>query len=91
MSAIEDVETHGVSAFLSLVVKLNENLFKPIFLETFDWATSSQNVARSICFYRIVEALADKLKVLLYKCRPPYLPNLVNLHSLLRLHFGQFN
>jgi U3 small nucleolar RNA-associated protein 10 len=73
------VEEGVVRAFLALVMKLNENAFKPIFLKVIDWAgeavpTSPKQenqleaekvgvcLPRYLFFYRLVDALADKLK-----------------------------
>jgi len=58
------VEQHAISAFISLIIKLNESLFTPILLSTVEWATSNNNYYRGIFFYRLVESLADKLKSL---------------------------
>ncbi|KAL6058638.1 snoRNA-binding rRNA-processing protein utp10 [Balamuthia mandrillaris] len=66
-SEVESVEETGVEAFLHLVMKLNENTFKPLFLKTYDWATSlneKASTARLILFYRLVNALTEKLKTI---------------------------
>eukprot|EP01133_Synstelium_polycarpum_P006408 gene6408-7434_t len=42
--SIDTVETHIVTSFITLVMKLNENLFKPLFLKTIDWALQSPAV-----------------------------------------------
>lgn len=48
-----------------MIIKLNETLFKPIFLALFDWAISTpNNVPRLAVFYRTLEALSDKLKAI---------------------------
>ncbi|KAJ3184550.1 HEAT repeat-containing protein 1 [Geranomyces variabilis] len=69
---IEAVENGIISAFLQLVMKLNETLFKPLFLKMVDWATSEllmkhgltqQDVdARQLFFYRLVDSLLARLK-----------------------------
>jgi len=64
LTGIEEVEQHAISAFISLIIKLNESLFTPILLSTVEWATSNNNYYRGIFFYRLVESLADKLKSL---------------------------
>ncbi|EGG21033.1 U3 snoRNP protein [Cavenderia fasciculata] len=37
VSNIDLIEEHIISSFMTLVLKLNENLFKPIFLKTIEW------------------------------------------------------
>ncbi|KAJ3173673.1 HEAT repeat-containing protein 1 [Geranomyces variabilis] len=69
---IEAVENGIISAFLQLVMKLNETLFKPLFLKMVDWATSElllkhgltqQDIdARQLFFYRLVDSLLARLK-----------------------------
>ncbi|GAM27014.1 hypothetical protein SAMD00019534_101890 [Acytostelium subglobosum LB1] len=39
---IDLVEQHLISSFIALIMKLNENLFKPLFLKISDWAQSQQ-------------------------------------------------
>ncbi|KAJ3046926.1 HEAT repeat-containing protein 1, partial [Rhizophlyctis rosea] len=66
------VENSIISSFLSLVMKLNETLFKPLFLKTVDWATSDlllkngmkkeEVVGRQIFFYRLLDQLMGRLK-----------------------------
>ncbi|KAI9005428.1 hypothetical protein CLU79DRAFT_841105 [Phycomyces nitens] len=70
--AINEIESAVISAFLDLVMKLNETLFKPLFLKVVDWATvelvddastpSSEAKKRVLFFYRLVDSLLDKLK-----------------------------
>ncbi|TPX61884.1 hypothetical protein PhCBS80983_g00809 [Powellomyces hirtus] len=69
---VEAVENSIISAFLQLVMKLNETLFKPLFLKMVDWATSElllkhgltqEDVnARQLFFYRLVDSLLARLK-----------------------------
>ncbi|KAI8823046.1 uncharacterized protein EV422DRAFT_585585 [Fimicolochytrium jonesii] len=69
---IETVENSIISAFLQLVMKLNETLFKPLFLKMVDWATSELLVkhglsekdvnARQLFLYRLVDSLLGRLK-----------------------------
>ncbi len=68
-----------MNAFVSMVMKLNEVSFKPLFLRLFHWATepvSNSSIAekeqagkegqvsfaRVYCFFRLVNALSEKLK-----------------------------
>ncbi|RUS33557.1 hypothetical protein BC938DRAFT_471117 [Jimgerdemannia flammicorona] len=71
---VDDVEQHIISAFLELVMKLNETLFKPLFLKTLDWATVELTMTGSIAttedmnnrllfFYKLMDNLLDRLKV----------------------------
>lgn len=60
---IEAVESHIFNAFVSLVLKLSESSFKPLYYRLFDWAaTSSSNKNRSITFYRLSNNIAESLK-----------------------------
>lgn len=36
-------EPHIISAFLELVVKLNETAFRPLFRRLYDWAFAAEN------------------------------------------------
>ncbi|KAJ3038299.1 HEAT repeat-containing protein 1 [Rhizophlyctis rosea] len=66
------VENSIISSFLQLVMKMNETLFKPLFLRTIDWATSelleknglsqADIDARQIFFYRLLDNLLGRLK-----------------------------
>ncbi|KAJ3017747.1 HEAT repeat-containing protein 1 [Thoreauomyces humboldtii] len=69
---IEIIENSIISAFLQLVMKLNETLFKPLFLKMVDWATSELLIkhglteedvnARQLFFYRLVDSMLARLK-----------------------------
>ncbi|KND01979.1 uncharacterized protein SPPG_02486, partial [Spizellomyces punctatus DAOM BR117] len=69
---VEAVENSIISSFLQLVMKLNETLFKPLFLKLVDWATSELLIkhglseegvnARQLFFYRLVDSLLGRLK-----------------------------
>lgn len=71
-SEISEIEDAIISAFLDLVMKLNETLFKPLFLKVVDWATvelavegaaaSEDSLKRVLVFYKLVDALLEKLK-----------------------------
>ncbi|KAJ2800935.1 snoRNA-binding rRNA-processing protein utp10, partial [Coemansia furcata] len=72
----ELVEEAALDAFMRFVVKLNENLFKPLFLSFLEWATAAttdlpldgpQHAAetRLRVFYRALNVLFDKLKSIL--------------------------
>ncbi|KAI1320098.1 HEAT repeat-containing protein 1 [Mortierella claussenii] len=65
------VEDAVIEAFMKLVMKLNETLFKPLFLKTLDWATTELQVAKAsfkemqdrlVFFYKLLNALLENLK-----------------------------
>ena len=69
------VENSIIDSFIQLVIKLNESLFKPLFLKTVDWGTSelaqgnaeNEDVevgrdSRLLFTYRLVDRLLDRLK-----------------------------
>ncbi|CEG73094.1 hypothetical protein RMATCC62417_08539 [Rhizopus microsporus] len=63
----DEVEGSIITAFLDLVMKLNETLFKPLFLKVVDWATNElsddeQTSKRVLFFYKLTDALLEKLK-----------------------------
>ncbi|KAI8973417.1 hypothetical protein BDF20DRAFT_837366 [Mycotypha africana] len=74
LNAISEIEDAIISAFLDLVMKLNETLFKPLFLKVIDWATvelategvpmSEDSSSRALFFYKLVDALLEKLKTI---------------------------
>jgi hypothetical protein len=73
-SDINEIEDTIISAFLDLVMKLNETLFKPLFLKVVDWATvelaedgicvSEDGLKRVLFFYKFTDALLEKLKTI---------------------------
>ncbi|KAJ3215399.1 HEAT repeat-containing protein 1 [Dinochytrium kinnereticum] len=60
------VETSSISAFMQFVLRLNESLFKPIFLNLRNWLEDRRiqqgTEHRLLTFYRIMDALMSKLK-----------------------------
>ncbi|KAG0706218.1 hypothetical protein DFH29DRAFT_902720 [Suillus ampliporus] len=62
-----DGEPHIISAFLELVVKLNETAFRPLFRRLYDWAfaAESANVERKVTFCHMYSALLDYFKGLM--------------------------
>ncbi|KAI9255682.1 hypothetical protein BDA99DRAFT_562196 [Phascolomyces articulosus] len=70
---IDELERAMINVFLNLVMKLNETLFKPLYLKVVDWATvelanedeEEQNEdleKRVLFFYKLLDALFDRLK-----------------------------
>ncbi|KAF8975950.1 HEAT repeat-containing protein 1 [Entomortierella lignicola] len=71
IASITAVEDAVIEAFMKLVMKLNETLFKPLFLKTLDWATTELQVAKAsfkdmqyrlIFFYKLLNSLLENLK-----------------------------
>ncbi|KAG2363636.1 hypothetical protein BDR07DRAFT_1471237 [Suillus spraguei] len=62
-----DGEPHIISAFLELVVKLNEAAFRPLFRRLYDWAfaAESANIERKVTFCHMYSALLDYFKGLM--------------------------
>ena len=61
----EDSEAAEVSmfeAFTNLVMKMNESMFKPLFLKLVDWGTSDSS--RSLVMYKVCRQLLESLKSL---------------------------
>eukprot|EP01117_Protostelium_nocturnum_P019681 TRINITY_DN8596_c0_g1_i2.p1 TRINITY_DN8596_c0_g1~~TRINITY_DN8596_c0_g1_i2.p1 ORF type:complete len:2097 (-),score=492.91 TRINITY_DN8596_c0_g1_i2:36-6326(-) len=66
----DQIETAVIVAFMALVLKLNENLFRPFFASLVEWAqvskgsppNNAKEVNRSSFFFRIMDNLANKLK-----------------------------
>lgn len=67
------VEDHALGAFVQFILKLNEQLFRPLFLRTYDWAVidladeegdaaASGLVARRTVLYRVVDRLLGQLR-----------------------------
>lgn len=72
--SVSEVEERSIQAFINLVMKLNETLFKPVFLKTLDWATielaeegsdvlDADQECRALFFYKLLDGLLEKLKV----------------------------
>ncbi|KAI7866230.1 hypothetical protein BDF14DRAFT_1985180 [Spinellus fusiger] len=69
---INEIESAAISTFLVMVMKLNETLFKPLFLKIVDWATVELTIGsdtatpglqqRALFFYKLVDGLLEKLK-----------------------------
>ncbi|KAG2757731.1 hypothetical protein P692DRAFT_20824545 [Suillus brevipes Sb2] len=70
-----DGEPHIISAFLELVVKLNETAFRPLFRRLYDWAFAAENanIDRKVTFCHMYSALLDYFKGLIN----PYMSTLL--------------
>ncbi|KAF9103403.1 HEAT repeat-containing protein 1 [Mortierella sp. AM989] len=71
IASVAFVEDAVIEAFMKLVMKLNETLFKPLFLKSLDWATTELQVAKAsfqdmqdrlIFFYKLLNSLLENLK-----------------------------
>ncbi|KAG0048658.1 HEAT repeat-containing protein 1 [Gryganskiella cystojenkinii] len=71
VATVAVVEDAIIRAFMQLVMKLNETLFKPLFLKSLDWSTTELQVAKAssqdmqdrlIFFYKLIDSLLDHLK-----------------------------
>ncbi|KIK65016.1 hypothetical protein GYMLUDRAFT_39424 [Collybiopsis luxurians FD-317 M1] len=64
--AEEQVATQTISAFVELVIKLNEQSFRPLFRRLYDWAFARENeVETKIMFCRVYIGLLDYFKGLM--------------------------
>ncbi|KAJ3254475.1 HEAT repeat-containing protein 1 [Chytriomyces hyalinus] len=76
---VDKVEAAIISAYLQLVLRLNESHFKPMFFKIVDWAFTassapSSNKANITFLFRLVVAMLDKLKTIF----SPYVLHLVD-------------
>nr|XP_032630936.1 HEAT repeat-containing protein 1 [Chelonoidis abingdonii] len=56
-------ETHIISCLISMVMKLSEVSFRPLFFKLYDWSKSEDTSKdRLLTFYRLADCIADKLK-----------------------------
>ncbi|KAG5894567.1 hypothetical protein JTB14_021549 [Gonioctena quinquepunctata] len=57
------VESHVVKAFTVLILKLSENIFRPLYYKLYEWAVSSEvKSERLITFYNLSSGIAKSLK-----------------------------
>ncbi|XP_022087703.1 HEAT repeat-containing protein 1-like isoform X2 [Acanthaster planci] len=62
---VEGVEGHTINGMLTLVMKMTEGSFRPMFIKVIDWATrGSAPKERLLTLYRLSDAIANKLKSL---------------------------
>ncbi|CAH1243056.1 HEATR1 [Branchiostoma lanceolatum] len=65
LDAVQQTEGQVMEAVLSLVMKLSEVTFRPMFFKLYDWASRADSSReRLLTFYRLAEAMADRLKSL---------------------------
>ncbi|KAK0200852.1 hypothetical protein DFS33DRAFT_1386800 [Desarmillaria ectypa] len=60
-------QTPVVPAFLELIVKINENAFRPLFRRLYDWAfaTTADDATRKVTFCHVYSSLLDYFKGLM--------------------------
>lgn len=70
-TSIAEVEKSVIGSLSSLVLKLSENSFKPLFVSLLDWAQTSSvdnggllgsHLSRRISFFALVHQLLEKLR-----------------------------
>ncbi|CAH1776175.1 unnamed protein product [Owenia fusiformis] len=62
---LDAVEASASEAVMSLVMKLSEASFRPMFFKLYDWATRNDaSTERLLTFYRLVDRFADGMKAL---------------------------
>jgi hypothetical protein len=65
---LKTLEKAIIMAFLQFVMKLNETIFKPLFLKLVDWATveikedAAGQEARLLFLYQLIDTLLEQLK-----------------------------
>ncbi|XP_024370435.1 uncharacterized protein At3g06530 isoform X2 [Physcomitrium patens] len=93
-ASITEVEKSVIDALSSLVLKLSENSFKPLFVNLLDWALASSvessglsgnQPGRRIAFFGVVQQLLEKLRSLFV----PYFSYLLDI-CISTLTDGQF-
>ncbi|XP_029383324.1 HEAT repeat-containing protein 1 isoform X2 [Echeneis naucrates] len=56
-----EIEGHVINCLVTMVMKLSEVTFRPLFFKLFDWS-KSDSTERLLTFYRLSDALAERLK-----------------------------
>ncbi|XP_075780923.1 HEAT repeat-containing protein 1 [Pelodiscus sinensis] len=63
LEEVSRTETHIISCLISMVMKLSEVSFRPLFFKLYDWSKSEgTSKDRLLTFYRLADCIADKLK-----------------------------
>lgn len=83
-SEVEDVETAIFESAITMIYKLNDATFRPIFLKILKWTIDptskkdkKRNVYRRTTFYTFLIKLFDTLKVSIYPKRNLFRPDLI--------------
>ncbi|XP_021285623.1 uncharacterized protein At3g06530 isoform X2 [Herrania umbratica] len=95
VQTVDVVEKSVINALVSLTMKLTENMFKPLFAKSIEWAeaevedvagSGSPNIDRAISFYSLVNTLVENHRSLFV----PYFKYLVKGCVQLLSDFGVF-
>ncbi|XP_053156079.1 HEAT repeat-containing protein 1 [Hemicordylus capensis] len=63
LKEVGKIETHIISCLISMVMKLSEMSFRPLFFKLFDWSkTEDASKDRQLTFYRLADCIAEQLK-----------------------------
>ncbi|NWV24353.1 HEAT1 protein, partial [Origma solitaria] len=63
LEEVGKIEAYIIECLISMVMKLSEASFRPLFFKLFDWSkTESTLKDRLLTFHRIADCIADKLK-----------------------------
>uniref|UniRef100_A0A8B9TV64 HEAT repeat-containing protein 1 n=1 Tax=Anas platyrhynchos TaxID=8839 RepID=A0A8B9TV64_ANAPL len=63
LEEVGKTETYIIDCLISMVMKLSEASFRPLFFKLFDWSkTESTLKDRLLTFHRLADCIADKLK-----------------------------
>ncbi|NWW83175.1 HEAT1 protein, partial [Climacteris rufus] len=63
LEEVGKIEAYIIDCLISMVMKLSESSFRPLFFKLFDWSkTESTLKDRLLTFHRIADCIADKLK-----------------------------
>ncbi|NXU18448.1 HEAT1 protein, partial [Pardalotus punctatus] len=63
LDEVGKIEAYIIECLISMVMKLSEASFRPLFFKLFDWSkTESTLKDRLLTFHRIADCIADKLK-----------------------------
>jgi hypothetical protein len=84
--AITGVEEVLSESIVSLVLHLNEDELRPLFLKMAHWKASSPTPQRRLVFFRVVNHLAEKLRVRFLKV---LLKSLFNRHVFFKSGHGR--
>lgn len=79
---VDRAEDEVVNALVSLVLKLSESSFRPLYFKIYDWAIRTNvdgHKDRAITFYRLSSAIAEKLKGLFVLFAAHFMKNAADL------------
>ncbi|XP_041341384.1 HEAT repeat-containing protein 1 isoform X1 [Pyrgilauda ruficollis] len=63
LEEVGKIEAYIIDCLISMVMKLSETSFRPLFFKLFDWSKTEATLRdRLLTFHRIADCIADKLK-----------------------------